>query len=342
MKLRLRTVSLSLRAPFVSAKGAVGTRELLSVELEGSDGVVGYGEAAPLHSYDGVSLQACRRAIEDCEELLAASDGLDRETLLAGCWQAAVLPQAVAGIDLALWDLAARRAGQPVFSLLGAVDPPPVPVNATIASGDRAGAAREAAAAAEAGFGCVKVKVGLGDDAGRLAAVRAAVGPDTAIRIDANGCWSAQAALANLRALEPVDLELCEEPASGLDELSQVAQAASVPVAMDESTADPAALQRRVCQAVCLKITRSGGISGLVKTARAARAAGYEGYLASTLDGPLGIAAALHAAAVIRPDRPCGLATLSVFAGARGSRSIVNGHMSVPVAAGLGAPTPGD
>ena len=70
----------------------------------------------------------------------------------------------------------------------------------------------------------------------------------------------------------------------------------------------------RVCQAVCLKIASCGGITGVVQAARQARAAGYEVYLASTLDGPLGIAAALHVAAFVRPSRACGLATLALFA----------------------------
>ena len=66
--------------------------------------------------------------------------------VLAACREAAVLPQAVAAIDLALWDLEGRRADAPVWRLLGAhADPPPVAVNALVAAEDRAGAAAEAA-----------------------------------------------------------------------------------------------------------------------------------------------------------------------------------------------------
>jgi L-alanine-DL-glutamate epimerase-like enolase superfamily enzyme len=69
---------------------------------------------------------------------------------------------------------------------------------------------------------------------------------------------------------------------------------------------------------------------------RRARAAGYEVYLASTLDGPLGIAAALHAAAVLRPDRPCGLATLGLFADREDPWPPCDGRIEVPAGAGLG------
>jgi L-alanine-DL-glutamate epimerase-like enolase superfamily enzyme len=85
-----------------------------------------------------------------------------------------------------------------------------------------------------------------------------------------------------------------------------------------------------------LKIARCGGISGLIEAAGRARAAGYEVYLASTLDGPLGIAAALHASAVIKPDRPCGLATLGLFAGRADPLPAQSGQMSAPADAGLG------
>ena len=164
MRLSVAPVTVSMAAPFVSSSGSVTTRELLFIELQTEDGPSGYGEAAPLPSYDGVNMDDVREALEDCRPLLAQSDGAANPgELIAACANAAVLPQAVAAIDLALWDLAGRRAGQPVWRLLGAQEPPPVQVNATIAASDRAGAASEAAAAAAAGFACLKAKVALGD-----------------------------------------------------------------------------------------------------------------------------------------------------------------------------------
>ncbi len=302
-----------MRAPVFSAHGAVEARPLLLLCLEDADGVRGYGEAAPLEAYDGVSIEAVRSALEDCVPVLASADGADDARLLPDCARRAVLPQALAAVDLALWDLAGRRAGEPVWQLLGAPAAPQVEVNATIAAADRAGAAAEAGALRAAGFTCLKAKVALGDDPGRLAAIRAAAGPEMAIRVDANGGWSVEEALAALRVLAPAGIELCEEPASGLEAIRRVAARSPVPVAIDESAAAPGALEARACAAICLKIGRCGGITGVIEAARRARSVGYEIYLASTHDGPLGIAAALHAAAAIQPDRPSGLATLSLF-----------------------------
>ncbi len=141
---------------------------------------------------------------------------------------------------------------------------------------------------------------------------------------------------AALSALAPIGIELCEEPVRGLAQTRELAGATSVPLALDETAAAIGALDERVCDAVCLKIASAGGITGLVQAARQARAAGYDVYLASTLDGPLGIAAALHAAAVIRPRRACGLATLALFAEREDPLPARDGRINVPPGAGLG------
>jgi L-alanine-DL-glutamate epimerase-like enolase superfamily enzyme len=336
VRLEIDLLEARMRAPVFSSRASVEVRPLLLVGLWASDGVVGHGEAAPLRGYDGVGIEDVRAALEDCRGALADSEGTDRSQLLAQCRRLAVLPQAVAAIDLALWDLAGRRAGEPVWRLLGAPEAASIDVNGTIASADRASAAAQAAALRAAGFRCLKVKVGLGDDAGRLAAVRAAAGPDISLRLDANGAWTAEEALASLRALAPAGIELCEEPVSGLEAVRRVSAQSSVRVSIDETAAQPGALDVRACDAVCLKISRCGGISGVLTDARRAQAAGYEVYLASTLDGPLGIAAALHAAAVLGPDRPCGLATLSLFEGRKDPLPASAGQIPAPTGPGLG------
>ena len=338
MKLTIEPVSARLAADFVAGHGSVRARELLLVSVsDGDAGLIGYGEAAPLPSYDGVTADDVQGALEDCRPVLdrAAPSALPAD-LLAQCGEATTLPQALAAIDLALWDLAGRRADEPVWRLLGAADAGPTAVNWTIAAEDRAGAAREASEARAAGFDTVKVKVAVGDDAGRLAAVRACAGPATAIRVDANGAWSPDEAEAWLGRLAAVGIELCEEPVAGVDEIRALGERTEIPLALDESADDPASLDTRVCEFACLKIARYGGITATVAAAARARVTGYRVYLASTLDGPVGIAAALHAAAVIRPDVACGLATLRLFEGRADPLPARRGLIEVPGGAGLG------
>ena len=86
---------------------------------------------------------------------------------------------------------------------------------------------------------------------------------------------------------------------------------------------------------MCLKLSRCGGISGLLAAAALVRAAGAEAYVASTFDGPLGIAGALHAAAALGPLPPCGLATLELFADLEHPLAVRDGAIAVPAGPGL-------
>jgi L-alanine-DL-glutamate epimerase-like enolase superfamily enzyme len=295
--LTVRTVAQRFDPPLRAAWGELRERTFLHARLDFGPGDWGEGEAAPLEPYDGVPLAAVRAALDAYARIDAAPD-----ELLAACAAERDLPQALAAIDLALWDRRSRLERAPIARLIAPAALDAVPVNATIGAQDRAGAAAAAAAAARAGFGCVKVKVGVGDDAGRLAAVRAAAS-GLLIRIDANGAWvTPDEALAHLRMLAPTGIELCEEPVHGIEGLRAVRAESPVPIAMDETDAPGAG----AADYVVLKITR-GGITGVLDAARAARAAGSRVYVASTFDGPLGLAAGVHVAAALRPDAPCGL-----------------------------------
>jgi L-alanine-DL-glutamate epimerase-like enolase superfamily enzyme len=189
----------------------------------------------------------------------------------------------------------------------------------------------------------VKLKVGVGDDAGRVAAARAAAGPRAALRLDANGAWDVEEAVAAIEALSPAGLELVEEPTHGLHAVRAVRERVAVRVAIDETAAEHGALTAGVADAVCLKIARCGGISGLLAAASLVRATGAEAYVASTLDGPLGVAAGVHAAAALASRDGagaamphCGLATLEMFAELENPLPARAGAIALPLAPGLG------
>ena len=113
----------------------------------------------------------------------------------------------------------------------------------------------------------------------------------------------------------------------------------AVRVSIDETAAEHGALGAGVADAVCLKISRCGGISALLVAATLVRASGAEVYLASTLDGPLGVAAAVHVAAALAsrgPLAPCGLATLGMFEDLEDPLPARDGRIALPTAPGLG------
>jgi L-alanine-DL-glutamate epimerase-like enolase superfamily enzyme len=324
--------TLRFRWPVRTAFGELRERTIVELAVDG-----GHGEAAPLEPYDGVALRDVRDALDAYVPVLSRADEIGGSRVLDGCRAIADLPQALAAVDLALWDRAGRREGKPVARLLTDRPAGSVPVNATIAEEDRAGAAAAAAEAAREGYGCVKLKVGIGDDAGRVAAVRAAAGPTVDLRLDANGAWSVEQAIVTIEALAPAGLELVEEPVHGIHDLRAVRRAVPVRIAMDETAAEPGALMAAAADAVCLKLSRCGGISGLLAAAELVRATGAEPYVASSFDGPAGIAGAVHAAAALSPLPACGLATLQLFEeDEAGALRVVEGAIPVPTGPGLG------
>jgi L-alanine-DL-glutamate epimerase-like enolase superfamily enzyme len=335
----VRRHALRLREPLQTSYGAVAERELLVVAITGEDGLSGYGEAAPLQAYDGVSIARVEEALERYRPVVEGAAGMNGAEIVDACRRVDDLPEAFAAIDLALWDRAGRRAGRPIASLVTDTPARTVEVNATLSALDRAGAALQAKLAVEQKFRCLKIKVGIGDDPGRVAAVRAVAGPHVALRIDANGAWDVEQAVRNVEALAPVGLELVEEPVHGLAGVREVRARVATRIAIDETAAEHGALTAGVADAVCLKISRCGGISGLLAAAALVRASGAEVYVASTFDGPLGVAAGVHAAAALASRGPlpaCGLATLSMFEDLANPLAPLHGEIAVPAGPGLG------
>ena len=193
-----------------------------------------------------------------------------------------------------------------------------------------------------AGYACFKLKVGLPDDEQRVAAVREAIGPWPALRVDANGAWSVDEAVRAIRAIEGNDLELVEQPCRSLRELAEVRQRVSTAIAADESVSTLRELRRaaelEACDVVNVKVAGSGGFKPARELMREARSAGMDVFLSSTLDGPWGIAAALQLAASERLSLACGLATLELFDAtlARALPGPRRGLMAVPQGPGLG------
>jgi o-succinylbenzoate synthase len=313
----LARLSIPLREPFATANGLITARELVLLRLEDDDGTIGYGEAAPLPSYDGVSLDDVTNA------LLGESPGP---------------PQARTAEEMARLDLEARRAGRP----LGEPGAEAIAVNRTLGAGPPDQVAARAAEGVRDGFSCFKVKVGLPDDVERVAAVRLAVGPWPAIRLDANGAWTVERAIEAINELASFDIQLVEQPCATLEEMAEVRRVVSVPVAADESVSTPAdvraAVAAEACDVVNVKLAPSGGFSAAREALREASAHGMASFISSTLDGPWGIAAALQLAAAERVQMACGLATLDLFDAslARALPPPHDGLLDVPEGPGLG------
>jgi O-succinylbenzoate synthase len=232
----------------------------------------------------------------------------------------------------ASWLAAAREAAEAGF-------PAPVrshvPVNGIVPA---VGPDEAARVARRSGCGTVKVKVAepgqdLADDLDRVAAVRAAVGADVAIRIDANAAWDVPTAVHAIERLAVHGLEYVEQPCATLSELAEVRRRVDVAVAADESirtAADPAAAARAA--AVDVVVVKVPPLGGVRRALEVVDAAGVPAVVSSALDTSVGLAAALALAAAL-PELPyaCGLGTGLLLAGDVTDRPLVpeDGRLAV-------------
>jgi len=172
--------------------------------------------------------------------------------------------------------------------------------------------------------GCrtAKVKVAergqsLADEVARLEAVRDAIGPDGAIRVDANAAWDLETAVTRLAALDRAagGLEYAEQPVPTVDDLARLRRRTHVPIAADESirrAADPLAVARaEAADVVVLKVQPLGGVRACLELAERI---GLPVVVSSALETSVGLAAGVALAAAL-PDLPyaCGLATAQLF-----------------------------
>jgi L-alanine-DL-glutamate epimerase-like enolase superfamily enzyme len=309
--------ALPFREQYVTARGRLEERELLLLRLH-AEGAVGIGEAAPLLLRGGAGLSQIALELERaCRPVLEAGEP-DLNGLVRACARQGVSPPTLAAVEIALLDLAGKLRGEPVWRLLGAARSAPVECNATLVAGDPAAVADNALRWSGRGFRTFKLKVGVEGDVEQVRAVREALPAGARLRVDANGVWTCSQATAKLRALEPLGLELAEQPVATLAEMSRLRNDVKTPLVADESVAtiDQAreAASAAACDAATVKLAKVGGVGPALAIARVLPV-----YLSSALDGPVGIAAAAHTVQAL-PDGGFaaglahGLATAELFA----------------------------
>ena len=175
-------------------------------------------------------------------------------------------------------------------------------------------------------------------------AVREAVGPRARIRVDANAAWDVETAKRMLKALEPLEVELAEQPVATLEEAAEVAASTSIPIAGDESVESRADAERAQAMGACaltgVKLSKVGGPEAAIEIAEVLPA-----YLSSALDGPVGIAAAAQVAQTLSesasgegPGLAHGLATQRLFSSSIASIEceVRDGMLHPPPGPGLG------
>ena len=298
--------------PVANAFGAMTNRPAVFLRITASDGAFGWGEVFSNFPQVGAEHRG-RLVLSIFAPLLKGFvadapkpvyDLLAQRTrqMAIQCGEPGPFAQITGAIDQAMWDMAARRAGVPLWKHLGGLSGK-VRVYASGIGPDKVVEVMLTKRAA--GYGAFKLKVGFAPerDLANMRAAREALGEEAVIMCDANQSWQASDAVARIAALAPYRPYWIEEPIAAdqpHDVWSALAKSSLVPLAAGENLRGEAAFAEALHAGylgfVQPDVGKWGGISGGLSVARQAHELGVA-YCPHWLAGGVGLAASMHALA---------------------------------------------
>jgi len=303
VRLEAWPVVMGLAEPYTIAYETVASATNVFLRIVTDQGAPGYGLAAPDLAVTGETPESVLALLNGPAAAgLAGADPLRRVALLDRlAADFAQGPSALAAVDMALHDLLGKRAGLPLWQLLGGFRPS-MPTSVTIGILSAEETVRRARDWTARGLRCLKLKGGTDPDgdADRVLRVREAVGPGVELRFDANQGYTYEQALRFVELAKPAGLELLEQPTPRAepDLLGRVTEGVSLPVMADESLMNLRdafhLASEELADMVNVKLMKVGGILQALHVNSVARAAGLQVMVGCMDEAGLGIAAGLH------------------------------------------------
>ncbi len=290
MRLRVERLDVATAYPFRIATGVRTSHDNTLVRID-HEGIEGWGEASPSHYYgeDRALVEAALAAwAPHLGEDPFALEAIERR--LKGVLQGN--RSAHAALDMALHDWIGKKLGLPVWRMLG-LDRAAIPVSC-VTLGMAEPEEMEKKLEGVLDFPKIKVKLGAPGDVENLRRIRSRY--RGRLQVDANTAWNAADAVRVLRQIEPLGIELVEQPVAreDLDGLRWVRERSGIPVYADESChslRDLGTLVGRV-DGVNLKLMKTGGLREMLRMIHAARALGFGVMLGSMVESSLALSAA--------------------------------------------------
>jgi o-succinylbenzoate synthase len=254
--------------PFTIATGTMTHAQNVFIRVHTDAGFYGVGECSAFPMIVGETQDTCLAVAKDFARLWKGKDALDIPARLQQ------LHDAIAGngtiksaFDMALYDIAAKNAGLPLYQFLGGVKRD-VETDITIGLGAPEVMAKKAIDFKKSGAHILKVKLGkkAAEDVERIKQIREAIGNDMKIRVDANQGWSFEDAVFALQALGEYDIEFCEQPMRTWydDKLPELMKLSPVKIMADESVYNHHDARKQIesgsCHYINIKMSKSGGI----------------------------------------------------------------------------------
>lgn len=259
--------------PFTIATGTMDHAQNLFIRIHTSEGITGVGECSAFPMIVGETQATCFEMAKDFARLWKNKSASDIDARLqeldlftAGNYTAK------SAFDLALYDIAAKKANQPLYQYLGG-ERKPIESDLTIGIDTPENMAQTAKEFVAKGVHIIKVKLGKkpADDIERIRQIREAIGYNTQLRIDANQGWSYEDAVTALTALGPYDIQFCEQPMRRWNDelLPALCKLSPIPVMADESVFTHHDAERiirnKACASINIKFAKSGGIHEALK-----------------------------------------------------------------------------
>ena len=286
--------------------GAHTVSPFLLVKIHTDEGIFGIGESSCTPRWSGEDQFTGAHLIRTyLAPLLIGENPLEVE-LLTQKFRLAFAANYFtrAAVEMALWDIAGKAAGKPVFELLGGKCREWIPTKWSITGVEPGNAHQIALQAKERGFKAMKVKVGIEPegDIARVRAVRDAIGPEIKLGIDANGGWTPEVAIQTILRLQELRIAFAEQPVPPEDliRMPEIRKKISLPLIADESIyslQDAMTLAHLgAADVLSIYVGKAGGIRPAQKIAAFAKSAGLKCTIGSNLELGVGSAAMIHLA----------------------------------------------
>lgn len=288
--------------PFAISAGTMHFAQNVFIRIHTDEGMYGVGECSAFPVIVGETQETCLVMARDFAGLWKGKDPLDiparMQELHDYCAGNSTIKSA---FDMALYDLSAKSAGQPLYRFLGG-SRRRLETDITIGIATPEKMAARALQFQEQGAKIMKVKVGkkVKDDLERIRQIRKAVKADMIIRIDVNQGWDFDEAVYALHELEDLGMEFCEQPMRTWydDQLPELRRQTSVKIMADESCYHHHDARKLItagaCDSINIKLSKSGGILEALKIHDTASAAGVDCMIGGMLESRIALSAKAH------------------------------------------------
>lgn len=288
--------------PFTIATGTLAHAQNVFIRVHTDAGFYGVGECSAFPMIVGETQDTCLVMAKDFASLWKGKNALDIEARLRELHSFTAGNTTIkSAFDMALYDIAAKHAGLPLYKFLGG-EKREVESDITIGISTPEDMARQASAFKANGAKILKVKLGKNaqTDTERIKAIREAVGADMKIRVDANQGWTFDEAVFALQAIAEHDIEFCEQPMRTWydDKLPALMHISPVKIMADESVYNHHDARKQIesgsCHYINIKMAKSGGIHEARKIQDIAATHGIPCMMGGMLESRIALSSKLH------------------------------------------------